>query len=231
MNRNYGLALVFSWMLTPLANSYADNTIDTTPSLEIGSRVYSQRCTLCHGSQGMGDGVLPLKMGAYPNTNLRKPIKVSSPQDIHKAIVYGGSNGKLSKLMPPFGDELTWTELESVSKLVFALRSDTKTAVKLISQEMSGNSDHKVTGQKIYETRCVLCHGKYGEGDGRMSKLLKTPPPANLIKSRLPEKMVYQIISEGGEGVGRSKHMPPWKDQLNASEINAVVEYLNAMRR
>ena len=63
-----------------------------------------------------------------------------------------------------------------------------------------------------------------------MSKLLKTPPPADLTASRMDRKNLEQIILLGGEGVGRSKHMPPWKDQLNKKEIARLIEYLISIR-
>lgn len=221
------IGLTLSVTLTQAQSGDED---DPTPTLEIGAQVYTQRCVLCHGSQAMGDGVLPLKLEVYPNTNLRKAIKAKTLEDIRATIIYGGAHADISMYMPPFGKELTWTELESVTRFVDLIRDNTTAAIQLVEQSMGIEENSLHAGQRIYETRCVLCHGASGEGDGRMSKLLKSPPPANLRNSRLPDDYMLKIIREGGEGVGRSKHMPPWKDQLNTREINNVIVYLKSIR-
>lgn len=88
----------------------------------------------------------------------------------------------------------------------------------------------KKAGQDIFASHCVLCHGKFGEGDGRMAKVIRNPPPADLTASRLPDDYLKQIISEGGAGVGRSPQMPPWGDQLSAAEIESLILYLKSLR-
>lgn len=35
---------------------------ETEPTVEIGAKVYQERCVLCHGMQAMGEGVLPMKL-------------------------------------------------------------------------------------------------------------------------------------------------------------------------
>ena len=132
--------------------------------------------------------------------------------------------------MPPFGKELSWSELESVSDFIMLLRADQVRAYALLdSLGNSAQADRKL-GQQVFATRCVLCHGQFGEGDGRMSRLLKTPPPADLTASRLPDDYLRQIIEKGGEAMGRSKHMPPWGDQLTVAELNSLMLYLKFIR-
>ena len=203
---------------------------DPTPSAEIGAVVYGSRCMLCHGSQAMGDGVLPLKIKQYPDTNLLVAKKAVARKEINTAIVFGGMHKDYSKYMPPFGKELTWTELESVTDFVHLLRSDKPKALALITDHIGEFKTSRHLGKDIFSTRCVLCHGVYGEGDGRMSKILKNPPPADLTASRLPRDYLEKIIRLGGEAVGRSKHMPPWGDQLNAKEISILMDYLESIR-
>ena len=64
-----------------------------------------------------------------------------------------------------------------------------------------------------------------------MAKILKSPPPANLVSSRLPDKMLFDIISKGGEGVGRSPKMPPWGMQFTENEINSIMIYVKNIRQ
>lgn len=204
---------------------------EATPTLAMGSSVYAQRCVLCHGSQGMGEGVLPLKLVDYPNTNLLLDKRSLSRDEVHRIITYGAALENVSEYMPPMGDDLTWTELESVVDFVMLLKKDAKEAIALLvtHNAQSEGSDLWV-GKNVYETRCVLCHGEKGLGDGRMSKVIKTPPPYNLTLSRLPKPYLIDIVSKGGAEMQRSPQMPPWGAQLSPSEINSVVDYIIQLR-
>ena len=209
------------------ASTVSDNP---EPTLEVGAQVFHKRCTLCHGNEGMGEGLLPLKLKDYPNTNLLKPKYSTAREMVHEIVVFGGTQGKVSNLMPPMGNDLTWTQTESVVDFVLLLREDQPKAAAMLSALRSQGDVSRRLGQDIFSSRCVLCHGKYGEGDGRMAKVLKAPPPADLTASRLPDGYLKDIISKGGAGVGRSPHMPPWGDQLNTLEIDSVILYLKSIR-
>lgn len=203
---------------------------NTAPTLELGAKVFSSHCVLCHGSQAMGEGILPLKMKVYPSTNLRTAKKAAKREEILHVNVLGGVLDNISQYMPPFGKELTWSELESVTDFILLVRSDPETAIAMLEVSSQTAMPSIKIGQQVYTTRCTLCHGKFGEGDGRMSKILKTPPPADLTASKAPDEYLGAIISKGGEAVGRSKHMPPWGDQLSKSEIKSVILYIKSIR-
>ncbi|MCX4026591.1 hypothetical protein H0A36_00305 [Endozoicomonas sp. SM1973] len=40
--------------------------------LQFGAKIFQQRCVLCHGDHGMGEGLLPIIVAKYPSTNLFK---------------------------------------------------------------------------------------------------------------------------------------------------------------
>lgn len=222
---------IFSLMVfvTPL-HATDTQVDDPTPRVELGAKVYAASCVLCHGSQGAGDGVLPKRIKDYPNTSLLVPRLSKRQHEILRVTAYGALDKNVSDYMPPFGNALNWTELESVAQFVQLLRTDPKAASALIPKDLDKDEPNKKAGGEIFAERCVLCHGPYGEGDGRMAKLLKTPPPADLTASRLPENHMEEIIRKGGEGVGRSKHMPPWGDQLSDQEIRSVILHLLSIR-
>ena len=204
---------------------------EATPTLEIGASVYAQRCVLCHGSQGMGEGVLPLKLVDYPNTNLLLDKRNLSREEVHRIVTHGAALDDVSEYMPPMGDDLTWTELESVVDFVMLLKKDAKEAITLLaSHNTSDETADLWVSKNVYETRRVLCHGEKGLGDGRMSKVIKTPPPYNLTLSRLPKSYLMDIVSKGGAQMQRSPQMPPWGEQLSPSEINSVVDYIMQLR-
>lgn len=204
---------------------------DTTPTLSIGVDVYLKRCSLCHGSQGMGEGKIPLKIKTYPNTSLAVANKAKSKQEIFETVVYGGLLEGVSNYMPPMGNELTWTEIESVSIFIQALREKPKQILAIVAQHESEATATPNLGRQVYEARCVLCHGKDGLGNGRMAKIIKNPPPFNLTMSGVPKSYLISIISKGGEALGRSPQMPPWGEQLSQDEIEAVAEYIISLRQ
>ncbi len=218
------------WAMTGWSQPDQPEYEDPSPNLELGAEVYIARCVLCHGSKGMGEGILPMRLKEYPNTSLLEPRLTKDRDSVLYATVLGPHYKDTSYYMPPFGKELKWSELESVSDFVMLLRSEKTKAYALLASVNTETSADRKLGQQVFSTRCVLCHGQFGEGDGRMAKLLKTPPPADLTASRLPDEHLRKIIEKGGEAVGRSKHMPPWGDQLTDTEINSLMIYLQSIR-
>lgn len=201
-----------------------------SPTLERGAEVFINKCALCHGDNGMGEGLIPLKIQPYPDTNLTNLSSSLSRGTLKSRIALGAKLDNISEFMPPMGDVLTWTELESVVDFVSLLLKDNKLASKKIKALQKVGSASLKEGLDIFETRCALCHGKSGEGNGRMAKIIKSPPPVDLTASRLPDDYLYKIIGEGGQGVGRSKQMPPWRDQLGEAQMESVVIYIKSLR-
>jgi cytochrome c oxidase cbb3-type subunit 3 len=220
--------LVLLLALTPgIAQTYDD----TTPSVEHGASVFWKRCVLCHGAQGMGEGKIPLKIKDYPNTNILTAGKARTSEDIHEIIAYGGMLSKINNFMPPMGNELTWTELQSVTMFVYQLRKSPEEHFTMLKQNSNAVEDKLGLGLSIFQSRCVLCHGTNGVGDGRMAKVIKTPPPYDLTKSKKPEEYLKLIIEKGGEAMGRSGQMPPWGEQLSKEDIDAVASYIISIRK
>ena len=216
------LALIFSHFC--FAN-------DVTPNIGIGAKVFNDRCVLCHGSSAMGEGILPLKIKNYPDTNLIISLETLNREQIKSAVIYGGTEGRISQYMPPMGNDLTWTQTESVVDFVMLLKTNKEKAFDMLTKLTDEDESSYQVGQQLFQSRCALCHGKYGEGDGRMAKVIKSPPPANLTISRLPDDYLEKIIIDGGEGVGRSGQMPPWGMQFSKSEIQSIIQYVKKIRR
>jgi mono/diheme cytochrome c family protein len=86
-----------------------------------------------------------------------------------------------------------------------------------------------VRGSIVFRTYCMLCHGTYGDGNGRASRNYN-PPPANLTISMASDEYKELIIRKGGAGVGRSPYMPPWEQELTDEQIRDVVVYLRVIR-
>jgi len=84
-------------------------------------------------------------------------------------------------------------------------------------------------GKKIYQWYCSPCHGIRGDGRGFNAKNLD-PRPANHtdpnLMSRRTDKELFDAISLGGKGVGKSTLMPPWGDTFDKAQIESLVLYL-----
>ncbi len=204
---------------------------EAKPTLEYGARVYQARCALCHGREGYGDGMLPVSMKEYPSANLHKNRFGKELDDLRLSIIYGGSLGTMSAEMPPWGDELTYTQVESVAMFTKLLIDDPKKAVALMEKTGAADQPSFRVGRAIFKNYCSLCHGENGEGDGKMAKIIKDPPPFNLTLSRAPDDYLMQIITKGGAAMGRSPRMPAWGEQFSETERRSIIMYIKTLRR
>jgi mono/diheme cytochrome c family protein len=97
-----------------------------------------------------------------------------------------------------------------------------------IARASTGDDDTISRGAFVYERYCANCHGADGNGQGRAAKLYD-PKPANLQASRVNDAYRKLIIRRGGAHVGRSEFMPPWEQELTASETDDVIVFLGTI--
>ena len=204
------------------------NLVAAADKLDSGANTFNERCVICHGAEGFGDGVLSLSIEDYPNTNLRlreNPLAVGVIEDI---VLNGGGANKHSVYSPPWKKELSLEDIKAVSEFVHHLQSDPESAVTFLERNRS--LDDHLTGEAVYKTRCAICHGPSGLGDGKMSKIIKSPPPFNLTYSVMPDDYLKSIILGGGASMGRSPKMPPWQGELTDKELEEVIAYIKSLR-
>lgn len=88
--------------------------------LALGAQIYAANCTACHGQTGLGDGPSVLS-GAVPMAiNFAEPatLSITSPQEAFTVI----TEGRLEKLMPPWGNILSAGERWAAANYVYRLR-------------------------------------------------------------------------------------------------------------
>ena len=81
-------------------------------------------------------------------------------------------------------------------------------------------------GKKLYETTCVVCHGKTGQGEGLVAQ--KFPKPQSFTSDymkRLPPGRIYHAITVG------SYIMGSYASQLSPQERWQVVHYVETLQR
>ncbi len=96
-----------------------------------------------------------------------------------------------------------------------------------LAEASTGNKSKKEIGKEIYKEHCQVCHGENGDGKTFVANVLQ-PPPRNfknplIIDSLRGDQMIYSVMN-GRPGTG----MMPWKLNLTANEIDAVVHYIRS---
>ena len=202
--------------------------------LYTGARIFLDRCVLCHGNQGMGDGVMALLIDNYPSANLQYRRYGSDLQSTLESIRYGGATGRMSVYSPPWQNELSEQEIEAVAQFVMLMNKDSAAASRLLNgaaEQTDDSNAKKITGRFIYLSRCSVCHGEQGMGDGKLAgKVIRDPVPFNLTLSVQSPEYLQEIITRGGAAVGRSGSMPPWAEELTGTQVQSVIEYLLSIR-
>lgn len=98
-----------------------------------------------------------------------------------------------------------------------------------LNNPLSVNADNLSAGKKLYESRaepvaCIECHGKRGDGNGRMAHMFE-PSPRNFTCSELvdniPDGQYYWIIKNGSIGTS----MPAFKN-LSDEQVWQLTLYL-----
>lgn len=196
-----------------------------------GAQIFAERCVLCHGNYGAGDGFMPLIIEDYPETNLLHTKKRGRLTEMHQTVKWGGAKGQMDNKSPPWINELSASELEAVSNFVVKLQQKPEEQWQILNTYLANKPVNTETGRLVYQTRCSGCHGESGLGDGPIAAVVKSPPPTNLVESQMTESQLVRIISLGGTSVGRSSQMPGWKDEITPVEIDSVAAYVRLLRR
>ncbi|MGH7265576.1 MAG: c-type cytochrome [Candidatus Rokuibacteriota bacterium] len=87
-------------------------------------------------------------------------------------------------------------------------------------------------GKALYQEKCVLCHGGTGAGWDWTRKVEKPPVPVPDLATAVPERddrYLFTVVKDGGEGVGRSRFMPPFGFQLTDEEVWHLVAYMRSL--
>ena len=103
------------------------------------------------------------------------------------------------------------------------------------SRERSGYSLCDQTdlteGKRLFETRCFVCHGRDGKGDGPSATGLAERPQdltdPNWQKSNADD-LIGIVIKEGGVAIGKTGAMPPNPD-LTQDQIQGLVAFVRSL--
>ena len=95
--------------------------------------------------------------------------------------------------------------------------------------DQAGQAD----GQKVFQTRCFVCHGRDGKGDGPSAAGLAEKPQdltdANWQRSASDDR-IRSVIQGGGPAIGKTGAMPPNPD-LSQEQIQGLVAFVRSLGR
>lgn len=176
-----------------------------------GATIFAKNCAGCHGE--MADGQGPAAAGLFP-----KPSGLIEANYTIKHLTSVLMNGVPGTAMPAWRD-LPRSEIEA---LVAHLKTLPERPVYITTPEEMASKEIQA-GKKIYEQKCVSCHGIEGDGKGPAAAGLDRPP-ANFKEVQPEPDDLLTVLEVGVAGTS----MPPWKDQLSEQERDYLSRYVQA---
>jgi len=85
-------------------------------------------------------------------------------------------------------------------------------------------------GKPIYNSQCVICHGKTGDGNGPVGKSLNPKPKAFSAGNLPADDQLFKVIKLGGKANGLSKDMDAYP-ALTDQQIWNVIAYIKTLAK
>jgi len=95
-------------------------------------------------------------------------------------------------------------------------------------------ADPAADARKLFTTKCVVCHGDHGAGDGPGAAALNPKPRAfsdATWQASVTDDHIKKTIVEGGAAVGKSAAMPSNPDLAEkGDEVSELVKIVRAFK-
>lgn len=150
----------------------------------------------------------------------------------------GGSSKPILEYMPHMMDSPAVKAQEGIPRLPvagtmpmgFAPYRYNKDQGALAGEQLSNplprTREIMLRGQKMYETNCLVCHGKRGLGDGPVVPKFPRPPSLHSDKVRgWKDGQLYHTITMG------QNLMPSYASQIDEEDRWAIAHYVRALQR
>ena len=98
-------------------------------------------------------------------------------------------------------------------------------AAVALAAAATASAEDASRGRDVFRAHCMQCHGEKADGKGPLAPRYK-PPPSDITATTRTDDYLLQIVTLGGQALGRSSVMPEWGLELSGSEILDVVAYL-----
>ena len=99
-------------------------------------------------------------------------------------------------------------------------------AGKVLKNPLTITRDILKSGQNLYNVYCIVCHGKFGEGDGTVVPKYPRPPSLQSDKIRdYKDGQIFHVMTLG------QNLMPSYADKTSEEDRWAIVHYVRALYR
>jgi mono/diheme cytochrome c family protein len=88
-------------------------------------------------------------------------------------------------------------------------------------------------GEAIFQTRCFVCHGREGKGNGPAASGLGSPVrdlTSSSWQDSTSDETIGSVVRNGAQAIGGSVAMVPNRD-LSDAQIQSLVHYIRQLRQ
>lgn len=108
----------------------------------------------------------------------------------------------------------------------YSYKEDPERAGLELKNPLPRTEEVLLTGQRVFNTYCIVCHGPQGLGNGSVVPPFPKPPSLHSEKVRnWPDGRVYHVITMG------QNLMPSYASQIEPEARWAVIHYIRALQR
>ena len=212
---------------------------DVQPGQPLGARVFAQRCAVCHGPDGRGNGpaapsLIPrprdfsLGLFKYKSTLRNDP---PTDEDLRRVV----TDGLPASAMAAFGDLLNEDEIDAVVAEVKRMaRLPDAPPTRITVPPPPTDPDSPARGRDLYaRLGCAGCHGADGRKTGHLQDAKGYPVPIRDLTApwTFPggsdAEDIWMVLTTGLAG----SSMPSYADAATASERWDLVHYLQSIAR
>lgn len=227
------------WQEAPYESLAWPPGVDLPADAQLGERVYVERCAVCHGPDGEGNGPAAPSLIPRPRDFTLGQFKYKSTagdqpptdDDLYETI----ANGLQASAMPYFGDLLDDEEIRAVIDYVKDFSGSVEAAEPLtIPAQVTADESSIARGRELYQEHgCPACHGPDGRAGTRLSDARGYPVIARDLSAPWtfrggsdPEQIWLRLST----GLSPSP-MPSFADAMTPEERWHAVNYVLSLAR
>ena len=213
--------------------------------VELGQAIYAQRCEICHGVEGDGNGPAAASLDPRPRDFRRGWYKIrttSSGQlptdaDLVRVITLGMPG----TTMPGWENVLTDKEILSVAEYVktFSRRFERESPEPIPVAAAPGSSPEAIArGAQLFggeQAECQKCHGELGRGDGPSASDLTDDFGQPIVPADLSMPWLFRGGPSGDDVYMRIKTgltgspMPSYAAVLSDDQLWDIAYYVDSL--
>ena len=195
--------------------TYRPRATPTAPP-SFGQTLYVERCVLCHGARGEGQG----KVG--PSLSSQELLTTATDDFLHAAI----ARGRVGTTMSAWEENgMTPAQIDSLGQYI--RRWQTQPQVVLDSKPAVGD---KARGQALFTQLCASCHGPDGLTGGK-ANLEGTAIGHPEFLATVSDAFIAYAIADGRSGTTMIPYARERGGTLDAQQIADIVVYMRSWPR